>query len=136
MEGSMTTPRGAVMGGKAAPKAGGSGGARPRSFLVGTQDVLEGGDYDQTVSSGSAGFASTALPPWTLQATGWLARLWFYFTFTTTGGTSLTADGPWNFINTVQLNDVNNEAIFGPFGGYVWFITNKYGGYYFFDDPA
>jgi hypothetical protein len=132
----MSTPRGAVMGGKAAPSKGGGGGGRPRSFLVGTQDVLEGGDYDQTVSSGSAGFASTALPPWTLQATGWLARLWFYFTFTSTGGTSLTADGPWNFINTVQLNDVNNEAIFGPFGGYVWFVTNKYGGYYFFDDPA
>jgi hypothetical protein len=130
----VTTPKGALGGGNKAPARASSG--RPRSFLVGTQDVLEGGDYDQTVSSGSAGFAATAMPPWTLQATGWLARLWFLFTYTTSGGSGVAADGPFNFIGTVQLNDVNNEAIFGPFGGYVWFITNKYGGYYFFDDPA
>lgn len=129
----QTAPRKA---GGGRPSGGGGGGGRPRSFLVGTQDVLEGGDYDQTVSSGSGSFAATAMPPWTLQATGWLARLWFYFTYTTTAGTGLTADAPWNLIGTVQLNDVNNEAIFGPFGGYVWFVTNKYGGYYFFDDPS
>jgi hypothetical protein len=130
----MALPTGRRGGGRQAPSSGGGG--RPRSFLVGTQDVLEGGDYDQTVSSGVGSFAATALPPWTLQATGWLARLWFYFTYTSTAGTGVQADGPWNFIGTVQLNDVNNEAIFGPFGGYVWFVTNKYGGYYFLDDPS
>ena len=31
---------------------------------------------------------------------------------------------------------MNNEAIFGPFNGYVWFVINKYGGYFFDDDPA
>jgi hypothetical protein len=31
---------------------------------------------------------------------------------------------------------VNNEAIFGPFDGYTWYLTNKYGGYYWLDDPA
>jgi hypothetical protein len=109
---------------------------RARSFLVGTQNVYEGGDYDQTISSGVGAFAATPLPPWQLQSTGWLARLRFLFTWTTTGGTAATADGPFNFIGTVQLNDVNNEAIFGPFNGYVWFVINKYGGYYFDDDPA
>lgn len=112
------------------------GGGRARSFLVGTQTVYEGGDYDQTISSGSGAFAATPLPPWQLQSTGWLARLRFLFTWTTTGGTGATADGPFNFIGTIQLNDVNNEAIFGPFNGYVWMVTNKYGGYYFDDDPA
>jgi hypothetical protein len=112
------------------------GGGRPRSFLVGTQDVYEGGDYDQTVSSGSGAFAATTLPSWQLQSTGWLARLRFLFTWTTTGGTAATADGPFNFIGTIQLNDVNNEAIFGPFNGYVWFVICKYGGYYFYDDPS
>jgi hypothetical protein len=109
---------------------------RARSFLVGTQNVFEGGDYDQTISSGVGSFAATPLPPWQLQSTGWLARLRFLFTWTSTGGTAATADGPFNFIGTVQLNDVNNEAIFGPFNGYVWFVINKYGGYYFDDDPA
>ena len=105
---------------------------RKRSFLVGTQEVWEGGDYDQTFTNTAGG----ALVPWTLQGTGWLARLWFYVTYTTTGGTAITADGPFILFNTIQLNDVNNEAIFGPFDGYTWFLTNKYGGYYFLDDPS
>jgi hypothetical protein len=109
-----------------------AGGGRKRSFLVGTQDVLEGGDYDQTFTN----LAGGALPPWTLQGTGWLARLWFLVTYTTTGGSALTADAPFILFNTVQLNDVNNEAIFGPFDGYTWFLTNKYGGYYYMDDPS
>jgi hypothetical protein len=108
------------------------GGGRKRSFLVGTQEVWEGGDYDQTFTNTAGG----SLPPWTLQGTGWLARLWFYVTYTTTAGTALTADAPFILFNTIQLNDVNNEAIFGPFDGYTWFLTNKYGGYYFADDPA
>jgi hypothetical protein len=109
---------------------------RARSFLVGTQTVYEGGDYDQTITSGVGAFPATPLPPWQLQSTGWLARLRFLMTYTTTAGTGVTADGPFNFIGTVQLNDVNNEAIFGPFNGYVWFVINKYGGYYFDDDPS
>lgn len=106
--------------------------SRKRSFLVGTQDVLEGGDYDQTFTNTAGG----AMIPWTLQGTGWLSRLWMYVTYTTTGGTALTADAPFILFNTIQLNDVNNEAIFGPFDGYTWFVTNKYGGYYFLDDPS
>ena len=119
-------------GGKPKNPAQRTGGGRKRSFLVGTQDVLEGGDYDQTFTNVAGG----ALPPWTLQATGWLARLWFLVTYSTTGGTALTADGPFILGNTIQLNDVNNEAIFGPFDWYTWFVTNKYGGYYFLDDPS
>jgi hypothetical protein len=124
----MTQTRGRA----GAPSGGGGGGGRARSFLVGTQDVLEGGDYDQTFTNTAGG----AMPPWTLQATGWLARLWLYITYTTTGGTALTADAPFIMFNTIQLNDVNNEAIFGPFDGYTAFVANKYGGYYFEEDPA
>lgn len=109
----------------------GQASTRPRSFLIGTQDVVEGGDYDQTFSNTAGG----SLQPWTLQATGWLARLWIRIDYTTTAGT-LAADSPFIIFSSVQLNDVNNEAIFGPFDGYTWFLTNKYGGYYFADDPA
>jgi hypothetical protein len=107
------------------------GQARPRSFLIGTQDVLEGGDYDQTFTNTAGG----SLQPWTLQATGWLARIWLRIDYVTTAGT-LAADSPFIIFSSVQLNDVNNEAIFGPFDGYTWYVTNKYGGYYFWDDPA
>lgn len=126
----------AAMANRNKPAAGGqgapAGGGRARSFLIGTQDVLEGSDYDQTFTNVAGG----ALTPWTLQATGWLARLWMRVDYTTTGGTSLTADAPFILFSSVQLNDVNNEAIFGPFDGYTWFVTNKNGGYYFADDPA
>lgn len=115
---------------KAPAKQGGS--SRKRSFLVGTQDVLEGGDYNQTLTNTSGG----SLTPWTLQGTGWLSRLWMYITYSTTGGTALTADAPFILFGTIQLNDVNNESIFGPFDGYTWFLVNKYGGYYFLDDPS
>lgn len=108
---------------------------RPRSFLVGTQNVLEGGDYDQTLTNQLTG---GSFQPWSLQATGWLAELIFYITITTTHGTTptLSADGPWNFFSNIELDDVNNEAIFGPFSGYVWFLINKMGGYYYYDDPS
>ena len=85
---------------------GGTSGGRARSFLIGTQDVLEGSDYDQTFVNTAGG----AVTPWTLQATGWLARLWLRIDYTTTGGTALTADAPFIMFSSVQLNDVNNEA--------------------------
>lgn len=105
---------------------------KPRSFLVGTQAVIEGNDYDQTFNVTNAVNGT----PWALQATGWLRGL--YLTFTGTGLTAGTAvaDGPFNIISNIELDDVNNEAIFGPFDGYSAFITNKYGGYMFADDPA
>jgi hypothetical protein len=118
-----------------APAKGGQAPTRPRSFLVGTQTVYEGADYDITLTNQLTG---AAFQPWSLQATGWLAELIFYITYTGTHSSAptLAADGPWNMIGNVELDDVNNEAIFGPFSGYVWFLINKMGGYYFYDDPS
>ena len=109
--------------------------SRPRSFLVGTQSVLEGGDYDQTLTNALTG---GSFMPWSLQATGWLAELIFYVTYTGTHASAPTfaADGPWNLFSNIELDDVNNEAIFGPFSGYIWFVINKMGGYYYYDDPS
>lgn len=109
---------------------------RKRSFLVGTQTVEEGYDWQPPALTTAAGGGQFS--PWTLQGTGWLQRLWFEFTLAATGTTMSTwtsTDAPWLLIANVQLNDVNNEAIFGPFDGYTWMLTNKYGGYYDWDDP-
>lgn len=119
----------------AKPKAGGQAQAapvRPRSFLVGTQPVLEGGDYDNTYVTTNAGNAA----PWNLQATGWLRGLYLLCTGTGLTAGTAAADAPFNFFSNIQLNDVNSEAIFGPFDGYSAFLTNKYGGYVWADDPA
>lgn len=105
---------------------------KPRSFLVGTQRVVESGDYDQTYLTANAQNAT----PWQLQATGWLRGLFLLITGTGLTAGTATADAPFNVFSNIQLNDVNNEAIFGPFDGYTAFLTNKYGGYVFADDPA
>jgi hypothetical protein len=107
---------------------------RPRSFLVGTQEVIEGQDYDQTVSTYGASF-----PNWAFTATGWLKGIWLDFLITTSGNSVTTVtfaeNYPANILGNIQLNDVNNEAIFGPFDSYTAILTNKYGGYGNVEDP-
>src|SRR5882672_8755364 len=105
---------------------------RPRSFLVGTQDVWEGGDYDQTYTMTNAQGGI----PWALQATGWLRGLYLLCQGTGLTAGTVTADAPFIAFSNIELDDVNNEAIFGPFDGYTAFLANKYGGYYFADDPG
>jgi hypothetical protein len=105
---------------------------RPRSFLVGTQEVWEGGDYDQTYTATNAQGGI----PWALQATGWLRGLYLLVQGTGLTAGTATADAPFIIFSNIELDDVNNEAIFGPFDGYTAFLTNKYGGYYFADDPG
>jgi len=123
----MTAPRTA-----AKPASGKQAQVKPRSFLVGTQAVWEGNDYDQTytATNGAAGI------PWALTATGWLRGLWLEVTLTGLTAGTAAADSPFNIFSNIELDDVNNEAIFGPFDGYTAFLTNLYGGYYFADNPA
>lgn len=105
---------------------------KPRSFLVGTQAVLEGNDYDVTYTMTNAQQGTS----WALQATGWLRGLFLLCTGTGLTAGTAAADSPFNAFTNIELDDVNNEAIFGPFDGYTAFLTNKYGGYHFVDDPA
>jgi hypothetical protein len=117
------------------PAAGKQQAPAPRSFLVGTQEVFEGGDYDQTIAA-----YSTAFPQWTLTATGWLKGLLLDFLITVSGNAVVTVAAaenyPFNILGNIQLNDINNEAIIGPFDSYFLFLVNKYGGYFNVEDPA
>lgn len=127
----MATPAAAT---KPAPK-GGQQQPAPRSFLVGTQEVIEGNDYDQSVTTYGANF-----PNWSLTATGWLRGLWLDILITEASNAVATVvakeNYPFNILGNIQLNDINNEAIFGPFDSYIAFLTNKYGGYANVEDPA
>src|SRR5260370_26550065 len=100
---------------------------RPRSFLVGTQEVTEGQDYDQTVSTYGGSF-----PNWALTATGWLKGIWLDILITEATNAVVTVAAaenyPFNILGNIQLNDINNEAIFGPFDSYTAFLVSKYGG--------
>jgi hypothetical protein len=108
---------------------------RKRSFLVGTQEVTEGADYDQTVAVYGGAFAN-----WALTATGWLKGIWLDIAITTSGNSVATVAAaenyPFNILGNIQLNDVNNESIIGPFDSYSLMLVNKYGGYFNAEDPA
>lgn len=54
------------------------------------------------------------------------------------GGTPvLAADGPWNILESVSLEDVGGRPIIGPLSGYELYLLNKWGGYRFGSyDPA
>src|SRR5262245_28055626 len=120
--------------GKPGPAAGQQAPA-PRSFLVGTQEVWEGQDYDQSVNA-----YGTSFQPWAFTATGWLKGIWLDILVTVAGNAVATVvaaeNYPFNILGNIQLNDINNEAIFGPFDSYVAMLTNKYGGYFNVNDPA
>src|SRR5260221_9932029 len=104
---------------------------RPRSFLVGTQHVIEGADYDQSVTTASAAF-----PNWALTATGWLKGLELDILITVATNIVATVatqeNYPFNILGNIELDDINNEAIFGPFDSYTAFLTNKYGGFFMY----
>lgn len=108
---------------------------RKRSFLVGTQEVIEGADYDQTVAVYGGAFQN-----WALTATGWLKGIWLDVLITVAGNAVATVvaaeNYPQNILGNIQLNDVNNEAIFGPFDSYTAGLINKYGGYFNAEDVA
>jgi hypothetical protein len=108
---------------------------RPRSFLVGTQEVIEGQDYDQTVAVYGGSFLN-----WALTATGWLKGIWLDVAISVAGNAvatvAATENYPFNILGNIQLNDVNNEAIFGPFDSYTAILVSKYGGYFNAEDPC
>lgn len=120
---------------KPAPKGGQQQPPATRPFLVGTQEVTEGQDYDQTVSTYGASFQ-----PWAFTATGWLKGIWLDILISVSGNAVVTVAAaenyPFNILGNIQLNDLNNEAIFGPFDSYVAMLVNKYGGYFNAEDPA
>jgi hypothetical protein len=52
-----------------------------------------------------------------------------------TGGT-IAADGPWNLLQQVTLQDVNGSNIVGPMDGYALYVANFLGGYGFRNNPV
>lgn len=122
------------------PKPAGNGQAKgapapaPRAFRIGVQSHDEV-DYDVTVST----TASTQdLPVLNIPPAGFLRGLYIDVVATTAGNSAATtyaANGPFNAIDTITLEDVNSAPIVGPLNGFDLYLINKYGGYSFSDDP-
>lgn len=109
--------------------------AKPRPFRIGVQSKDEI-DYDVTVT----GTTSTQdLPVLNLPPAGFLRGV-YVLVETTAGNTGTVSvqfnpDGPFIVIQSISLEDVNNQPIIGPFSGYDLYLVNKFGGYVFTNDP-
>jgi hypothetical protein len=119
----------------ATPQKQGRAATKPRPFRIGVQSKDET-DYDVTTT----GTTSTQdLPVLNIPPAGFLRGLYVLVdTLSANTGTvsvQFTADGPFNVLSTIQLEDVNNQPIIGPFTGYDLYLVNKYGGYVGFNDP-
>lgn len=121
-------PQGARGTGQKAPPA-------VRAFRIGVQSTDEI-DYDETRTL----TASTQdLPVLNVPPAGFLQDLYLLVEYTVAGNAVatvvVTEDYPWNLIDTVTFEDVNNAPILGPFTGWDLYIADKYGGFNHVDDP-
>jgi hypothetical protein len=113
----------------------------PWPFPVGVLDTQNASDYDQTktMSTGAVQFPDVQVQP-----DGWTRGIWFDVnavctsntnTVTFNGDAAAGTGAPFSMINTVLFKDTGGEQIFGPFNGYDWMTTNKFGGYFEIGDP-
>lgn len=71
-------------------------------------------------------------------AYGYLRNLVFVVEGTGGAGGSAVAkaDAPWSVIDSIALQDVNGQFIFGPYTGYEWMLVHMFGGSAFDGDPT
>lgn len=104
-------------------------------FPVGVEATVNVSDYDQTLTQTTA---TQRFQDVRVQPDGWLRGIWFDFNMVTSGNTNtvtINENAPWNVIDTVLFQDTGGEQIFGPFNGYDWFVSNKFGAYHPQADP-
>lgn len=108
---------------------------KPRPFRIGVQSKDEI-DYDVTVTGTTT---TQDLPVLNVPPAGFLRGLYVIVetTAANTGTVSVAfrEDAPFNVLETVTLEDVNNQPIVGPISGHDLMLINKYGGYAAFPDP-
>jgi hypothetical protein len=100
--------------------------------VLGTENLAEY-DNTRTMIVGTVKFPDVRVEP-----DGWLRGIWFDFDLVTAGNAAtvvFAADSPFAAIDTVLFRDTGGEQIFGPFSGYDWMVTNKFGGYQAQGDP-
>lgn len=104
-------------------------------FPVGVLGTENQSDYSNAVVMGAA---AVPFPDVKVQPDGWLRGMWFDINAVTASNVATVAfnpDAPPNAINSVLFRDTGGEQIFGPFNGYDWLTTNKFGGYQAQGDP-
>jgi len=107
----------------------------PWPFPVGVFRPENLSDYSETRTMTAA---AVKFPDVKVEPDGWLRGIWFEFDLVTAANAAAVTfaeDGPFSAIDTVLFRDTGGEQIFGPFSGYDWMTTNKFGGYHGVGDP-
>ncbi len=113
-----------------------------RPFKVGVQQI-DDEPYDVTATLTAS--TQSLTPQYEIPSTGFLNGVYVLVEATVTGSTAtatststgvgvLSADGPYNVIDTIIFTDTNNSEIIGPIGGWDLYTINKWGGYAFNDE--
>jgi hypothetical protein len=115
-----------------APAKGGKGQAQQvvaaRPFVTGTR-TLESEVYTQTATQTTA---TQALTPYEFQVDGYLSGAIIRVTATTAGNaaaTAFNADGPFNVLQSVIVEDIGGKQILGPLDGWKLYVLNRFGGF-------
>jgi hypothetical protein len=107
----------------------------PWPFPVGVLHPENLSDYSETRTMLTA---AVKFPDVKVEPDGWLRGIWFDFDIVTAGNAATVVfaeDAPFSAIDTVLFRDTGGEQVFGPFNGYDWMTTNKFGGYSAQGDP-
>jgi hypothetical protein len=104
-----------------------------RPFVTGTR-TLESEVYTQTVTQTTG---TQSLTPYEFQVDGYLSGALIRVTATTAGNAAATAfeaDGPFNVLQSVIVEDIGGKQILGPLDGWKLYVLNRFGGFVFNPD--
>lgn len=104
-----------------------------RPFVTGTR-TLESEVYTQTVTQTTG---TQSLTPYEFQVDGYLSGALIRVTATTAGNaaaTAFNADGPFNVLQSVIVEDIGGKQILGPLDGWKLYVLNRFGGFVFNPD--
>lgn len=107
--------------------------AARRPFITGSR-IADKQTYDQTRTLTAS---SQRLPTYDLDTDGFTAGMYVLVNATTSGNAAsvtMSANGPFNVIDSITFADTSNNPILGPMSGYDLYVAVKYGGYSFVDD--
>jgi hypothetical protein len=106
-----------------------------RQLLPFTASAHEHTEPAFTLSS-AVGAATVQFNPQDVPAYGFIRHLFLEVSCTGGTGGTIAADGPWNLIQSLTLQDVNGANIVGPIDGYGLYLANLIGGYAPNQNPA
>jgi hypothetical protein len=79
--------------------------------------------------SSALGAATVPFNPQDIPAYGYLRNIYLEVAVTGPSAGTIAADGPWNILSSVAMQDVNGANIVGPIDGYALYVANLLGGY-------